>query len=247
MRLPPAHCPFFTEYFMTVHAFRTTAPSFAHRLEDIAPIERIEAAYDRFGKGLILTTSFGIQSAAMLHLATRVVPDIPVVFVDTEHLLPETYRFADDLTKRLDLNLYTYRPRRSAAMQVALDGERWDGDAAARAAYKLENKVEPMQRAVRELGATAWLSGVRSAQSDFRKALNVVEEGDAFTKIYPIIDWSSKDIYEYLTANDLPYHPLFDQGYVSVGDWHESAPGLERGECGLHDAAAAPRPIDYQI
>lgn len=232
---------------MTAHAFKLAAPSLYDGLYAQSPQERIENALDIFGDALILTTSFGIQSAALLHLTTRIAPKIPVVFVDTGYLFPETYRFAAELTARLDLNLHTYRPLRSAAMQEAIDGQRWLGDTAARSAYNFENKVEPMQRAVRDLNASAWLSGVRSAQSDFRKALNVVEEGDAFTKIYPILDWSNKDIHDYLKGNSLPYHPLFDQGYVSVGDVHSSFPGTQRGECGLHDARAAIRPMDYQI
>ena len=232
---------------MTAHAFKLAAPSLYDGLCSKTPQDRIENALDIFGDGLILTTSFGIQSAALLHLTKRIAPKIPVVFVDTGYLFPETYRFAAELTKHLDLNLHTYRPLRSAAMQEAIDGQRWLGDADAHSAYNLENKVGPMERAVRDLNAVAWLSGVRSAQSDFRKALNVVEEGEVFTKIYPILDWSNKDIHEYLKTNDLPYHPLFDQGYVSVGDIHSSFPGTQRGECGLHDAKAASRPMDYQI
>lgn len=232
---------------MTAHAFKLAAPSLYDGFGGQSPQERIENALDLFGDRLILTTSFGIQSAALLHLTTRTAPKIPVVFVDTGYLFPQTYRFAAELTERLDLNLHTYRPLRTAAMQEAIDGQRWKGDAAARSAYNLENKVEPMQRAVRDLNAAAWLSGVRSAQSDFRKALNGVEEGAAFTKIYPVIDWSAKDIHDYLKANDLPYHPLFDEGYVSIGDVHSSSPGTQRGECGLHDANAASRPLDYQI
>lgn len=232
---------------MSAHAFKLATPALYNGLDRQSPQERIENALDLFGDGLVLTTSFGIQSAAMLHLATSIAPKIPVVFVDTGYLFPETYRFAAELTERLDLNLHTYRPRRTAAMQEAIDGQRWKGDAAARSAYNLENKVEPMERAVRDLNAAAWLSGVRSAQSGYRKALKVVENGDSFTKIYPILEWSNKDIHGYLKDNDLPYHPLFDEGYVSVGDVHSSSPGTQRGECGLHDTSAAARPIDYQI
>ena len=81
--------------------------------------ERIRWAVDEFGDGLILSTSFGIQSAVMLHLASRIVPRIPVVFIDTGYHFPETYRFAEELTKRLDLNLKVYHPRVTAARQLA--------------------------------------------------------------------------------------------------------------------------------
>lgn len=211
--------------------------------------QRIEWAVKEFGDGLILTTSFGIQAAVMLHLATRVAPRIPVVFIDTGYLFPETYRFADGLTKRLNLNLKTYVPRRTAAQQEALDGKRWELGLDGLKAYNFENKVEPMDRAVRELGATAWLAGLRRSQSSTRENLGVVQVQNKITKVHPILDWDNRTIHRYLTANDLPYHPLWDEGYVSVGDWHSSAPlkpgqteeetrfgGLKR-ECGLHEVS----------
>lgn len=209
--------------------------------------ERVRWAVGKFGDKLILSTSFGIQSAVMLHLATRVAPQIPVVFIDTGYLFPETYRFADELTKRLKLNLKTYTPRRTAAQQEALEGKRWELGLDGLKAYNFENKVEPMERAVRELGATAWLAGLRRSQSSTREALDIVQVQNRTTKIHPILDWDNRAVYRYLTDNDLPYHPLWEQGYVSVGDWHSSAPlmpgqaeedtrfgGMKR-ECGLHE------------
>lgn len=208
---------------------------------------RIRWAVTEYGDKLILSTSFGIQSAVMLHLATRVVPEIPVVFIDTGYLFPETYRFADELTKRLKLNLKTYAARRTSAQQEAIDGKRWENGLDGLKAYNFENKVEPMDRAVRELGATAWLAGLRRVQASTRESLGFVQVQNRITKIHPILDWDNRTVYRYLTEHGLPYHPLWDQGYVSVGDWHSSAPlqpgqteeqtrfnGLKR-ECGLHE------------
>ena len=118
------------------------------------------------------------------------------------------------------------------------------------------NKIEPMNRAITELKATAWISGLRRQQSQSRKNLSVVHQQNKVTKIYPIIDWDDATIYKYLTENNLPYHPLWEKGYVSVGDWHSSSPlkanmtaeetrfnGIKR-ECGLHlDTGVS----DYQI
>jgi len=209
--------------------------------------ERILWAVNEFGDKLILSTSFGIQSAVMLHLATRIAPKIPVVFVDTGYHFPETYRFADELTKRLDLNLKVYGPRLGPAYQEARHGKRWEQGLEGLAAYNLDHKVEPMDRAVRELGATAWLAGLRRSQSSTRETLGVVQTQNKITKVHPILDWDNRAVHRYLTANDLPYHPLWDEGYVSVGDWHSSAPlkpgqseeetrfgGVKR-ECGLHE------------
>lgn len=216
-------------------------------LSTLSAEARIRWAVEEFGDKLILSTSFGIQSAVMLHLATRVAPDIPVVFIDTGYLFEETYRFADQLTKRLKLNLKSYGPRRSAARQEALDGKRWEQGLDGLKAYNLENKVEPMDRAVRELGATAWLAGLRRSQASTRESLQFVQVQNKITKIHPILDWDNRAVHRYLTEHELPYHPLWDQGYVSVGDWHSSAPlqpgqteeqtrfgGLKR-ECGLHE------------
>lgn len=210
---------------------------------------RVRWAVEEYGDKLILTTSFGIQAAVMLHLATRVAPNIPVVFIDTGYLFPETYRFAAELTQKLKLNLKTYGPRRTAAQQEALDGKRWEQGLDGLKAYNFENKVEPMDRAVRELGATAWLAGLRRSQSSTRESLGFVQVQNKITKVHPILDWDDRAVYRYLTEHGLPYHPLWESGYVSVGDWHSSAPlqpgqseeetrfgGLKR-ECGLHEVS----------
>ncbi len=210
--------------------------------------ELVQWAAEEFGDGLMMSTSFGIQSAVMLHLVTQVVPDIPVVWVDTGYLPLETYRFADELTQRLNLNLKVYQSPLSPARMEAQYGQLWaQEDLAALNKYDQIRKVEPMQRALRDLKATAWLAGLRQQQTDYRRGLNRVVQQEGITKIHPILGWNARDLYQYLTAHDLPYHPFFDQGYVTVGDWHSSRPltaedtderstrfhGLKQ-ECGLH-------------
>lgn len=225
-------------------------------LEVASATERIAWAHRSYGKQLVLTTSFGVQSAVMLHLVTTQIPKIPVVFIDTGYLFPATYRFAAELTERLDLNLKTYTPKQTAAQQEALHGKLWEQGLEGLERYNRINKVEPMNRAVQELGATAWLSGLRRTQSSSRKERKAVETQNKVTKVYPIIDWNDRDIYEYLTENNLPYHPLWEQGYVSVGDWHSTKKlgegmdeeatrfgGLKR-ECGLHEVTGG---SDFQI
>lgn len=224
--------------------------------EALDAVERVRWAVETFGDRLILSTSFGIQSAVMLHLVTQVAPRIPVVFIDTGYLFPETYRFADELTKRLELNLKVYNPATTAARQEALFGKEWENGVDGLGRYNLINKVEPMDRAVRDLGAEAWLAGLRRSQASTRGRLPVVQRQNRITKIHPIIDWDNRTVHRYLTDHGLPYHPLWDQGYVSVGDWHSSSPlapgmseedtrfgGLKR-ECGLHEVSGQP---DFQI
>ena len=210
--------------------------------------ELIEWGYQTFAEGLVLTTSFGIQSAVMLGLVTSVVPDIPVVWIDTGYLPPETYRFAQQLTERLSLNLKVYQSPLSPARMEALQGRLWEvGTVEAFNRYDAVRKVEPMQRGLKELGAIAWLTGLRSKQTDHRQTLDRIGMQENRYKLLPILHWTSKDVYDYLKANDLPYHPLWTEGYVSVGDAHSSRPltaddtderatrfnGLKQ-ECGIH-------------
>lgn len=235
------------------------APAPAEReidLEKATAQERVKWAVETYGDGLVLTTSFGIQSAVMLHLVTRIAPSIPVIFIDTGYLFPETYRFADEVTRKLNLNLRTYLPRQTAAQQEALYGRQWEQGLDGLKRYNHLNKVEPMDRAVRELKATAWLAGLRRSQASTRGKLPVVQHQNKITKIHPIIDWDNRTVHRYLTEHGLSYHPLWEEGYVSVGDWHSTSKleagmteeqtrfgGLKR-ECGLHESTGR---VDFQI
>jgi phosphoadenosine phosphosulfate reductase len=213
-----------------------------------ADAERVVAwAANTFGDGLVVSTSFGIQAAVMLHMATQVVPRIPVVWVDTGYLPAETYRFADALASRLDLNLHVAQAEVSPARMEALLGRLWEGSRDDLDRYHRLRKVEPLERAFRALGARAWLSGLRADQTGHRARLPRVGLQNGRAKLLPLLPWSSRDVHRYLKAHDLPYHPFFEQGYASVGDWHSSRPvgegdanersGRFRGlaeECGLH-------------
>jgi phosphoadenosine phosphosulfate reductase len=225
-------------------------------LEQATAEDRVRWAIETFGDGLVMTSSFGIQSAVMLHLVTRIAPQIPVIFLDTGYLFPETYRFARELTERLQLNLKKFTPAMTAAEQEAIYGKLWEQGLDGIKSYNFTNKIEPMDRAVRELGATAWLAGLRRTQASTRESLRVVQSQNRITKIHPIIDWDDRRMYHYLTEHKLPYHPLWEQGYVSVGDWHSTSKlldgmseeetrfgGLKR-ECGLHEPSGK---TDFQI
>lgn len=217
------------------------------KLENQTAEQRVRWALDYLPQNIMLSSSFGIQAAVMLHMVTRQYPDIPVVLTDTGHLFPETYQFIDQLTDRLKLNLKVYRAELSPAWQEARLGKLWEQGLEGIEQYNKLNKVEPMQRAINELGVKTWFAGLRRSQSDSREKLSVLQQLDKQFKVYPILDWSNKDVHYYLKEHDLPYHPLWEQGYVSVGDWHSSRPlelgmteqetrfdGLVR-ECGLHE------------
>lgn len=206
----------------------------------------VQWAMNHFGERLILTSSFGAQSALMLHLVTQVAPNIPVVFIDTGYLFPETYRFAQELTDRLKLNLKVYQPLITPARQEALYGKLWEDGPEGMDKYHQINKIEPMDRAIHELHVAAWLAGLRRQQTDLRSSLRPIELQDGLYKVHPILDWTTKDVHEYLKKHSLPYHPLYEKGYKSIGDVHLTRPitagqdersgrfgGLKQ-ECGLH-------------
>jgi phosphoadenosine phosphosulfate reductase len=207
--------------------------------------QRIEFAVQNLPGNPMLSSSFGIQAAVMLHLCTSVQPEMPVVLTDTGYLFPETYRFIDELTEKLQLNLKVYRSALSPAWQEARFGQLWT-TAEGLKQYNQLNKVEPMARAQQDLGVQSWFSGLRRSQSSTRADTPIVSIQRGVVKVCPIVEWTNKDIHYYLQDNNLPYHPLWEQGYVSVGDVHSSRP-LELGmteeetrfngmgrECGLH-------------
>lgn len=208
--------------------------------------QRIEWALESLSGEHALSSSFGAQSAVALHLATRVRPDLPVILVDTGYLFPETYDFADELAHRLHLNLKTYRPDPGQAWSPACIAslETLGADGIDR--YNRVHKVEPMQRALKELGVRTWIAGLRRDQSSTRANIDFLELKDGRWKLHPLADWTDRDIGRYLTQHALPYHPLWDKGYVSIGDVHSTRawePGMReedtrffgiKRECGLH-------------
>jgi phosphoadenosine phosphosulfate reductase len=213
----------------------------------LTPDQRIEWALENLPGNHVLTSSFGAQAAVSLHLVTRVSPSIPVVLVDTGYLFPETYRFIDELTERMKLNLKVYSAHRSAAWQEARHGQRWTQGLEGLNAYNEENKVEPMRRALRDLGANTWFAGIRRNQAQSRAQIPYLEWSGGRWKVHPIAEWTDRDVHRYLTKHNLPYHPLWDKGYVSIGDHHSTKPihevatleetrfdGLKR-ECGIHE------------
>jgi phosphoadenosine phosphosulfate reductase len=215
-------------------------------LEGAPASEVLSWTRDVFGDDVILSSSFGAESALMLHLVKQWLPNVRVVFIDTGYLFPETYRFAEELTQRFDLDVRVYGPAMTPARQEALYGKRYEGDRSAIEAYLQMNKVEPMNRALKELEPRAWIAGLRRHQTAFRKGLSPVELTEGVYKIHPILNWNEEDVVHYMRSNDLPYHPLFKRGYRSIGDEHSTFPTLEgedaragrnlgeSKECGIH-------------
>jgi len=217
------------------------------QLETLTAEQRVTWALEHLPGEVVLSSSFGIQAALCLHLVTRQRPDIPVILTDTGYLFPETYRFIDELTDKLGLNLQVFRAPQSPAWQEARYGKLWEQGVEGIEQYNQINKVEPMNRALSTLNAQSWLAGLRREQSGSRAHLPVLAIQRGVFKLLPIIDWDNRQVYQYLKANDLGYHPLWEQGYLSVGDTHTTRkwePGMSeeetrffglKRECGLHE------------
>jgi phosphoadenosine phosphosulfate reductase len=138
------------------------------------------------------------------------------------------------------------------AWMEARYGKLWEQGVEGIRRYNQVRKVEPMQRALKELGIRTWIAGLRRSQAESRSEIDFLELRDGRWKLHPIADWSDYDVWRYLQAHDLPYHPLWHEGYVSIGDMHTTRKleagmreedtrffGLKR-ECGLHEEWSEP-------
>lgn len=201
-------------------------------------------AAERFMPRLAVTSSFQTQSVALLHLIGQTRPDIPVIFLDTGYHFPETLAYRDQLVGQFELTLRVIRPAVTPADLVKPHAD---------ALYRRDpemccyiNKVEPMQRALRDLDA--WLTGIRREQTENRAHAQPVELlPDGRVKVNPLVAWTRQDLWMYINRHDLPSHPLFSQGYLSIGCAPCTAPvtdgdgersgrwaGTDKTECGLH-------------
>lgn len=214
-------------------------------------MQRLAWAQQTFAQGFALTTSFGIQAAVLLHMVSRLESEtgqrVPVIWVDTGYLPPETYRYADQLSRLLNLEPVVAQAAMSPARMEALHGRLWEtGRVEDLELYHRIRKVEPLDRAFVEGGVTCWASGVRGNQTDHRRAMTPLDPVRSRWSLRPLLSWSKRDVYYYMEEHRLPQHPLFEQGYSTVGDWHSSAPdtgdvsgrstrfgGLKQ-ECGIH-------------
>jgi len=188
-------------------------------LESAEPEKIVQWAAAQFGRGLVMSSSFGAESALLIHMATRVMPNIRIIFIDTGYLFPETHQFMEHLRLRFDLNVWIYRTRNDPIAYLHRAGEEnptWRKDIDRCCA---QNKNEPFERAMRELKPTGWLRGIRRNQADTRRSRQIVEWSQRYHcyAISPLLNWTSREIYAYMKRHDLPFHPLYDKGYASIG------------------------------
>ena len=188
-------------------------------LERADPSQIVQWSVAQFAPGIVMSSSFGAESALLLHMASREMPAIRVVMVDTGYLFPETHQFMEQLRDRLKLNILIYRPNTDPIAYLREANETdvtWRTNVEACCAV---NKNEPFDRAMRELQPRAWLRGIRRNQAETRRNRQIIEWSPRFNcyAISPILHWTSREIHRYMKQHELPYHPLYEKGYASIG------------------------------
>lgn len=205
--------------------------------------------------GLFQTTAFGLTGLVTLDIISKLFPathPIDLIFVDTLYHFPDTL----DLVERVKLKypnvrLHIYKPQGCETMtdfEEKYGANLWETNDTL---YDYLVKVEPVQRAYKELGIKAVFTGRRKSQGGARGSLPVVEVvEDGLLKINPLADWTFDQVHKYIKENDVPYNVLLDQGYRSIGDWHSTVPvkegederagrwkGQKKTECGIHETS----------
>lgn len=220
-------------------------------LRHATPQRILRAALAAFGDRIALVSSFGAESAVLLHMAAEIDPAIPVLFLDTGMLFGQTLDYRQQLAARIGLtNVRDLRPAFRDLAAADPGGVLWKTDTDA--CCKLR-KVAPLEQALGDFDA--WITGRKRFQAATRAHLPVVETAGEKVKVNPLANWTKADLDAYVAEHDLPLHPLVPFGYPSIGCWPCTKPvdrgqdaragrwaGSEKVECGIHtpDAVAAP-------
>lgn len=189
--------------------------------ESLALIEQQLSA----GAPAIVTSNFRPFAAVLLDLVYRVAPKLPVVWMDSGYNTAATYRHAEELRQKLDLDLRVYTPRRTRAQREALDGPAPGLDDAGFDAFVNELKLEPFERALAELKPAVWFTGVRAEDTAQRAKMDeVARNADGIIKVAPLLRWTSRDLHRYLQRRELPNN----------WDYLDPTKPDPKQECGLH-------------
>lgn len=219
---------------------------------DTLPMLRTLFAEKTLGR-IATVSSFGTESAVLLHLVAQADPDVPVIFVDTLKMFPETLAYRDELVARFGIrNSETVAPDPEALAKKDETGLRWSYDPDGCCAIR---KVEPLARA--KQGLDSWISGRKAFQAATRQNIPRFQVENGQMKLNPLGDWTKADLEAYFEAYDLPRHPLEAQGYPSIGcepctskvlPGEDPRAGRWRGwdkvECGIHSPIPTVDPND---
>ena len=209
------------------------------------PEQVLAWAFENFGNDVAISSAFGMEGMVLIDMASRIRRDFRLFTIDTEFLFPETYNLMDRIEQRYEIKIEKVFPQLSPEEQEHVHGSAlW-----ARNPDHCCNlrKVEPLRRKLREL--RAWITSIRRAQTSFRRDARKVEWDVKFglVKINPIADWTTKQVWRYLYEYGVPYNPLHDRNYPSIGCTHCTRAiqpgedpragrwsGTAKTECGLH-------------
>ncbi len=221
--------------------------------ENWGPQQILAWAFKSFGNRVALCSAFGVEGMVLIDMASRLGQRFRVFTVDTEFLFPETYTLMEKVEERYGITIERAYPLLSPEVQERLHGASlWARDPD-QCCYL--RKIEPLQRKLREL--EAWITSIRRDQTSARAAAGKLEWDEKFglVKINPIADWTSKQVWRYIYDHQVPYNPLHDRSYPSIGCTHCTRavrpgedsragrwPGFSKTECGLHVTEQAPAP-----
>ena len=228
----------------TLPISRADVEQLADEFETRSSQDLLAWAVDRFEGRIMLTCSWQMQSSVLIDMLHQLGANIRVVELDTGLLFPETYETRERLVAKYDLDLERIDPRETVEEQAESEGpDLWRRDPDRCCALR---KVEPLERAL--VGMDAWITGIRRAQSVTRRDAKVLElDPRGVVKVQPLAGWTDEDVKGYLFAHDVPYNPLHDRGFPSIGctpctrairPGEDSRAGrwadAEKTECGLH-------------
>ena len=222
------------------------------RFASAHPVEILRWAVETFRPDVAVTSSFGADSAAIIHMALQADPRISVRTVDTGFLFPETLQFVEQLRREMQLNLTVVRTKLPDAEIARLKRDYAAGKPMDDRYCCGEHKREATERAL--AGLRCWIAGLMRVEAPTRRHTPIVEQlSGGLVKVAPIAAWTHKQVYEYMTQHRLPYHPLWLQGYTSIGcALHTQKPvdpndprsgrwaGTDKTECGIHDIGKEP-------
>jgi phosphoadenosine phosphosulfate reductase len=219
--------------------------------------EVLRWGFERFGKSIAISSAFGIEGMAVIDMASRVHPGFRVFSIDTDFLFPETYNLMDEIESRYQIKIERVYSLLSPEAQERQYGPAlWGRNPDACCNLR---KVEPLKRKLGEL--QAWITGIRRDQTANRSSAHKIEWDSKFglVKINPIADWNSKQVWRYIHRHNVPYNPLHDQGYPSIGCTHCTRAigpgedpragrwsGFSKTECGLHAIEPATPVLDVK-
>ena len=212
-------------------------------LEQQSPEYILKWVWETFSPQVAMTSSFQTQSVPLLHMVSRVTPQMPIYFLDTGFHFPETLAFRDRLVADLGLNLKIIKPELGQEGFILRYGQLYDSDPDLCCQI---NKILPFRTATRDL--LAWVSGIRQDQTSLRNTTPIVSlQNNGLYKVCPLANWSTRQIWQYSYYHHLPDHPLYTQGYESIGCVPCTRPifegedpragrwaGHNKTECGLH-------------